>query len=469
MTIQRRVGVWAVLLVALGLGCRDERLVAPDHVSQVRPNPAAVSDAGARHVVVLDEQREPSSDFLSVVAALGGRVERRHDAIGVVTVIGLGDVAASGLATRSDVAAVERDRVVQWLPTSEGSSAGGFLDVVTESDQSGAFWFAIGYQWNIHQIAADLAWLVSPQGDGALVCILDTGVDPTHEDLTGKVDLTKSVSFVPSEPSIDDYHFHGTAVAALVASTGYKLASVAPEARLCAVKVLDGSGHGSFDDVVSGIMHAADVGADVINMSLGALLPRKTPETRATVLALQRAVLSAVRRRVLVVAGVGNHGLDLDGSGSIVVPAQLAGVLGVGATAPLDQADFDRLASYTNYGRSAVDLTAPGGDTARVASNPRNLRDALVSACSRSSLLFTDCALGSFHLVGLFGTSFATPHVSAAAAVLESAIPGDQEGSQLTACLNRGADHPDGQSVSRRYGRGRVNVLRALQSAGCGS
>jgi thermitase len=99
-------------------------------------------------------------------------------------------------------------------------------------------------QWNIRQIRADDAWLRTPQGSGALVCVLDTGVDPDHIDLAGKVDLGKSVSFVPGE-SILDFFFHGTAVASIITSNGIGVASVAPDARLCAVKVLDRNGFGT--------------------------------------------------------------------------------------------------------------------------------------------------------------------------------------------------------------------------------
>jgi len=453
------------------LGCRDLPPTAPaGEAPSVGMTNAGLADATPpRHLLVLRQERRPSDELVSAIGALGGRIERRHDAIGVVTVGGLSAAAATALAARADVQAIDRDQIVRWLPTPEQFAGLRADGAATQGDQSGAFWLMIGWQWNIRQIEADAAWLISPQGDGALVCILDTGIDPTHAELAGKVDLAKSASFVPAEPTIADYHFHGTAVAALVASNGTALASVAPEARLCAVKVLDQNGLGSFDDVAAGILHAADVGADVINMSLGALLPRRDADTRATALEVQRAVLYAVRRGALVIAGAGNNGMDLDGSGFVVVPAGLPGVFSVGATAPLNQADFDRLASYTNYGRKGVNLMAPGGDSARVAGLAYNPRDGLVSACSRTSVIFPVCNLGTFYLTGAFGTSFAAPQVAGAAAVIESAIPGDQVGARLAACLYRGAAHPDGLPVSPYYGRGRVNVRAALMSPGCGT
>lgn len=469
MSVSRWVAIALVPMALLGLGCTDWTPIAPESGQSPKGSFSSTAEWEPldRHMVVLAQEAAPSSDFLAAVASLGGRVERRQDAIGALTVRGLSDAAVAALAARFDVKAIGHDQSVQWLPPVEESGLFQPLGVGVEGDQSGTFWFVQGWQWNIKQIRANDAWLVSPQGSGALVCILDTGIDSGHVDLRGKVDAVGSASFVADEPTIDDYHFHGTFIAALVASNGTRMASVAPDARLCAVKVLNQSGQGSFDDVIAGTMHAATVGADVINMSFGVTLPRNDPDMRAVVHAMQRAVLFAVGKGALVVAAAGNTGLDLDASDSIVVPAELAGVLSVGATAPLGQTNFDRLASYTNFGMRSVDLMAPGGDTARVAGNPRNVRDGLVSACTRSSVVFPVCALGSFYLQGGFGTSFAAPHVAGAAAVLESAMPGNQVGAQLQSCLLKGAVHPDGLLLSPQYGRGRIDVLSSLQAIGC--
>lgn len=451
---------WAALFAALGVACSDLKPVAPVGGNSVAAD--VVNEPPARqHLVVLRDQREPSSNLLAAIATLGGRITRDHGEIGVLAVSGLSDAAVATLAADSAVAAIGRDRVLQWLPPTEafGARPAGFTSL---SDQSGAFFFNV-WQWNLRQIEADDAWLVSPQGDGALVCILDTGIDPGHVDLAGKVDLTKSVSFVASEPTINDYNFHGTFVAAIVTSNGLGMASVAPDARLCAVKVLDGSGEGSVDDVIAGTLYAATVGADVINMSFGALLPRSDPETQALRVALQRAVAFAVSHRALVVAGAGNDGLDLDHSDSIVVPAQLGGVLSVGATGPQNQTNFDHLASYTNFGKTSVSLVAPGGENAALTGN---MQDGILSACSRF-VTFTNCSSGFQYLAPGFGTSFAAPHVSGAAAVLESALPGDQDGFQLQSCLFKGVVHPDRKLLSPLYGRGRIDVLRSLQASGC--
>src|SRR6185436_20163895 len=67
-----------------------------------------------------------------------------------------------------------------------------------------------------------------------------------------------------------DYNFHGTFVSSIISSNGAGVASVAPDAKICSIKVLGVTGSGSFNDVIAGIMLAANMHADVINMSLGA-------------------------------------------------------------------------------------------------------------------------------------------------------------------------------------------------------
>jgi thermitase len=180
----------------------------------------------------------------------------------------------------------------------------------TQSDQSGATYFAD--QWNLRVIQADDAWLTTPQGEGALVCVLDTGIDPNHQDLEGKVDLAKSAFFVSAEPSILDFEGHGSFVAALISSNGIGMGSVAPDARLCAVKVLDRTGSGEVAWIIAGILHAANVGADVMNMSLSAIIPtadlrENRAEIKELIQALQRAVDYARRRGTLSVAAAGKR------------------------------------------------------------------------------------------------------------------------------------------------------------------
>lgn len=459
------LGRWtpaALAAVAMVAACTDQAPVAPSAVTPSFSAAAAPGSASPRHVLVMRNQSVPA-DLTAAIQARGGRVERVDAEIGVVTASGLSDAAATALRARSDVEGIDRDVVAQWLPPGDRIDGQALQAPSTATDQSGAFFFP--FQWNMRQIKADAAWLTTNQGAGALVCILDTGVDPNHIDLVGKVDLGISTSFVPSEPFIEDFNTHGTAVSSLVSSNGLGMASVAPDARLCAIKVLRFTGSGSFADIISGIMYAARVHADVINMSLGAYFSKKAPGALELVKAVQRAVTFATLRGTLVVAAAGNEGLNLDRDprDSIEVPGQLLGVLSVGATAPFNQTNFDALASYTNFGITGVDVMAPGGD---LLPGGQTI-DLVLAACSEFQITLPFACGPTSYILGA-GTSFAAPHAAGTAAVAESEGRRNQFGIELSLCVKFGADDLGRRGVDPLYGFGRINVLKAAKKCGHG-
>lgn len=333
---------------------------------------------------------------------------------------------------------------------------------MSESDQSSAQFF-LPYQWNLRQIDADDAWTRSAQGAGVVVAVLDTGVDPFHIDLDGKIDGASTSMLSPGsspcgsfdETTIYDLAFHGTFVSALVSSNGLGMASVAPDATLMGVKVLSCDGTGSFGDIIAGIVYAADHGADVITMSFGVYFPKNAIGGGPLVAVMNRAANYANQRGVLVVASAGNEGVDLDRDRNFThLPSMAANVVSVGATAPVGQADFDALASYTNHGVSGVTVMAPGGDL--VAGGV--LEDLVLSACS-------SFVCGAPNVYGFGGgTSFAAPHAAGTAAV----IIGDNWGSpsQTEHCLIKGADDLGKKGTDNLYSKGRINVLGALSAPG---
>ncbi len=294
------------------------------------------------------------------------------------------------------------------------------------------------------------------------VCILDTGVDPRHIELEGKLDLGMSASFVAQERADRDFFSHGTDMASLVSSNGIAMASVAPDSRLCSVKVLDRTGSGNFGDVIAGMMFTGTIGVQVANMSFGALLPSNDPDVRALVRATQRAINFATRRGVLFVASAGNAAVNLNDPALLNVPSSLDNVISVGATGPIGQRRFDHVASYSNVGREGVDVFAPGGEFAF----PDNvLEDGIVTVCSASFRVAgtQPCATGDFYFFGSAGTSPAAAHVSGEAAVIESELPGDQSPSELTRCILQYADPLPNPILTAN---GRINVLRGQE---CGT
>jgi len=108
-------------------------------------------------------------------------------------------------------------------------------------------------------IRAQEAWLRGYTGRGVRIAILDTGVCSTHPMLVGKV--IRKIQIAPG--NLEDGHGHGTHVASIAIS-------VAPDAKIINVKVLDDTGSGTFDSVMRGIEAAKNAGADIISMSLGA-------------------------------------------------------------------------------------------------------------------------------------------------------------------------------------------------------
>src|SRR5690606_28630822 len=174
--------------------------------------------------------------------------------------------------------------------------------------------------------------------------------------------------------------WHGTHVAGIIAAAdnGIGTIGIAPGATLIGVKVLHG-GSGQFSWMIQGILYAATpieeggAGAHIINLSLGALLDQKAKEIKHAVKdlmkAIDRAMAYAHKRGVTVIAAAGNDAINTDAMKELTfAPAANLHGISDSATGPMGWAlgatDFDRPASYSNFGRSLVDIAGPGGDFA---------------------------------------------------------------------------------------------------------
>jgi len=183
-------------------------------------------------------------------------------------------------------------------------------------------------------------------GAGALVAVIDSGVDATHPDLAGRVVPGPDVVDGDADPS--DPTGHGTHIAGVIAAAagnGIGGTGVAPAARILAVRVLDNANNGTAANVASGIDAAVAAGADVINISLN--WSESSPSLAPVTAALQRA---ADAGRVVVVAA-GN-----DGQSRCEEPVLPQRVLCVGSLS-----SNLRLSPFSSYGQG-LGLVAPGDD-----------------------------------------------------------------------------------------------------------
>src|SRR3954447_20888842 len=130
-----------------------------------------------------------------------------------------------------------------------------------------------GAQWNLDLIHSDAAHAVST-GAGAVVAVVDSGVQADHPDLAGHVG--QGNDFVQNDATPQDGNGHGTHVSGIIdaaSGNGIGVESVAPGATIMPVRVLGDDGSGDTGGAARGVDYARTHGADVINLSLSGDVP----------------------------------------------------------------------------------------------------------------------------------------------------------------------------------------------------
>jgi serine protease len=260
-----------------------------------------------------------------------------------------------------------------------------------------------------------------PGGKGVKIAVLDSGVAyKTHGRYRKSPDL-KGIRFAKGrdfcartgsgiaacegeDGSPDDDYGHGTHVTSTIVETPNNkigLTGLAYGATIIPVKVLNKDGDGDEDEIAKGIRYAARRGAQVINLSFefgsSTTAASQIPE-------IASAVKYARRKGAVIVAAAGNSA-----NSRVAYPAALPGVISVGATT-----EHGCLATYSDTG-PGLDLVAPGGgQDATLPGTP--CQGAPGRPVFQLTRLNFPKAFG--YPTDYYGTSMATPHVSATAALI---------------------------------------------------
>ncbi|WP_435174755.1 S8 family serine peptidase [Halorussus sp. AFM4] len=321
------------------------------------------------------------------------------------------------------------------------------------------------------------------RGEGTRVSVIDSGAIADHPDLEGPLNADLSRNFTGDGGDFTPYsNDHGTHVAGVIAADGSSDAGVlgtAPATDLVALRVFTGP-FAFFGDIIAAMVYSAEIGSDVANMSLGVYPLPKDADTATLRDAIERAASDANEKGTLMVAAAGNDGVNLDADGDVIsLPNEADNVLSVSATGPIgyrwddeneeeeerapeegsgseetagseaggewgrrdddgELEDYDdplddlrepttAPATYTNYGREAVDISAPGGNYVADPPSDANWQYDMVLSTVFEWGDNDDTMVPAYGWKA--GTSMAAPQVSAAAALVKSlnprATPGD--------------------------------------------
>ncbi|MGB8959806.1 MAG: S8 family serine peptidase [Candidatus Aminicenantales bacterium] len=355
--------------------------------------------------------------------------------------------AMAVLSSNPDVEYVERN-YINDLDTTPDDTSFSLQWGLNNTGQSGGMADA--------DIDAPGAWDTTTGSSDIVIAIIDTGIDSDHLDLedniwtnAGEVGAGKETDgidndgngyeddwqgwdFVNSDNNPNDDDGHGTHVAGIAGASGNNgtgISGVCWNVRLMALKVFSPQG-GEDADIISAIDYAIDAGANVINASWGGYQSSSS---------VKSAISRAAAAGILFVAAAGNNSYNTDSSLRFHYPSgyDLDNIISV-----LSTNHSDGLSSFSNYGRYAIDLGAPGG----------------TDGTQNSYNIYSTKPGGLYQYMA--GTSMSTPFVSGAAALLIGQRPTVDWWHHKTIILNS-VDTLASLTTKCRTG-GRLNLYNAV-------
>lgn len=271
-------------------------------------------------------------------------------------------------------------------------------------------------RWHYEMINAPDAWNITTGSSQVRIAILDTGIDHNHPNLRNITNTNLGRSFVGGTPI--DRQGHGTHVAGTVASYG-SVSGVMQNAELVSVKVLNDQGSGTTFGIQQGVLYAAEIGSDVINMSLGGGGFNQ---------GMADACQAAVNAGTIVIAAAGN-----DGRAGVSYPAAYNSVIAVGSVT-----SNRTRSSFSNFG-NGLEVMAPGSN------------------------IYSTYPNGQYRT--LSGTSMAAPHAAGVAGLMRAVNPNLSVANARQILRDTAQD----AGSSYYYGYGIVDALAAVIAAGGGS
>src|SRR3954451_25379603 len=360
--------------------------------------PAGTTGPTETYLVLFKGSSSPA-DAASIVSRAGGTVVANYSKIGVL--VARSGNTAFGQTVRANNKVEGADATTDFATKLEPAAADGAQPgdlpnaPATDDDTLSSF------QWDMRQMHTPEAHEITGGSPAVVAGTIDTGVDYRHPDLRQNISDADSANCLSGAPvqgtaAADDDNGHGTHTAGTIAaaSNGFGIVGVAPNVRVAGIKAGNAEGYFFPEAVICSFMWAGDRHLDVTNNSYFAdpweYNCRNDPAQRAIWKAEQRAIRYAMNQGVTVVASAGNDSDDLShpttdvtspdfppGSeqeraitnACVVIPVEIPGVIGVSATGSTEQGTSagqypDNLKSFfSSYGVSAIDVTAPGGDS----------------------------------------------------------------------------------------------------------